>query len=261
MKIAIVYICTGKYNQFFEGFYQSSEAFFLTENSQKHYFVFTDDMHLSQKKNVTLIERKCQGFPLDSIMRFNMFLSIKKELEDYDYIYFFNSNMFFLEPVREEILPNKEGEIVFALNAGYYNKTAFRYPFERNKKSKAFIPFHFKKQYKYVIGGLNGGKTKDYLRFSEICHQNIMDDYSKGIVAIYHDESHINRYFYDYGGKLLSSSYAYPEGIRLPFDPIILIRDKTKFDACFDKVIDHSFSARILKGIRIFFRAVKWVFI
>lgn len=260
MKIAILYICTGKYNQFFEDFYNSSEKYFLP-NTHKHYYVFTDDMSLTKADNVTLIEKECEGFPKDSIMRFKMFLSIKEELLKNDYVYFFNSNMLFVEEISKEILPEKEGEIVFVLNAGYYNQTPFRYPYERNNMSKAFIPFHFRKKYHYVIGGLNGGKVKDYLEFSEICHQRIMDDYKNGILAIYHDESHINRYFYDFGGKLLPSSYAYPEGYQLPFRPKILIRDKTKVDMYFDKVVDHSKKKRVLKALKILQKGITWIFI
>lgn len=40
-KIAILYICTGKYDIFWEDFYKTSEKYFLN-NSEKHYFVFTD---------------------------------------------------------------------------------------------------------------------------------------------------------------------------------------------------------------------------
>lgn len=260
MKIALVYICTGKYNQFFEGFYHSSEQYFFKDIAQKQYFVFTDDMNLSAENNVTLIEKKCEGFPLDSLMRFNMFLSISAELLEYDYIYFFNSNMLFVEPVGKEILPDKEGEIVFVLNGGYYNKTPLRYPYERNKDSKAFIPFKFKNKYRYVIGGLNGARAKDYLLFCKACYNNIMEDYKNGIMAIYHDESHINRYFYDYGGKLLPSSFACAEDVKVPYKPIIIIRNKVKVDKYFDKVLDHSRKNRALKGIKIIYRGIRWMF-
>lgn len=42
MKIAILYICTGKYNVFFRDFYSSSEKYFLP-NCEKTYFVFSDN--------------------------------------------------------------------------------------------------------------------------------------------------------------------------------------------------------------------------
>lgn len=259
MKIAILYICTGKYNQFFEDFYESSERYFIN-SAKKHYFVFTDDLNISNDSNVTVIEKKCEGFPLDSLMRFEMFLSIKEELKNYDYIYFFNSNMLFVDNITYDILPEKDGEIAFVLNAGYYNKTPFRYPYERNPRSEAFIPFRSKFNYKYVIGGVNGGKSKDYLKFCEVCHESIMKDHNKGIMAIYHDESHINKYYFENGGKALHPSYAYAEGYLLPFKPLIIIRDKTKKDLYFDKVINHSKLARVKKATKILYKAIIWPF-
>ena len=55
MKIAILYICTGKYNQFFNDFYSSCESKFLKGRADKEYFVFTDDLSISNQKNVHLI--------------------------------------------------------------------------------------------------------------------------------------------------------------------------------------------------------------
>ena len=260
INIAILYVCTGKYNQFFKDFYQSSERYFMPNEAHLHYYVFTDDMSLSTANNVTLIEKKCEGFPMDSLMRFKMFLSIKDEILKHDYVFFFNSNMLFIDYITSEVLPDEDGELVFTLNAGYMNKTAFRYPYERNKKSKAYIPFSSRYSYKYVIGGLNGGKSKDYIYFSEICHNNICEDGKNGILAIYHDESHINKFFFDNGGKLLHPKYAFPEGRKLSYSPLIIIRDKTKVDIYFNKGRDHSLKSKIIKAFKILYRGLIWFF-
>lgn len=94
MKIAILYICTGKYNVFWKGFFESSEKKFL-QKSQKEYFVFTDDEHLfgADQSNVHIIPHKYMGWPYDTLMRFEVFSSIEKELVGFDYIFFFNANM------------------------------------------------------------------------------------------------------------------------------------------------------------------------
>ena len=51
MKVAILYICTGKYNQFFKGFFESCEKYLLKDIAQLEYYVFTDDMSLSDEAN------------------------------------------------------------------------------------------------------------------------------------------------------------------------------------------------------------------
>ena len=55
MKVAILYICTGKYNQFFKGFFESCEKYLLKDIAQLEYYVFTDDMSLSDEANVILL--------------------------------------------------------------------------------------------------------------------------------------------------------------------------------------------------------------
>ncbi|MBN2633806.1 MAG: hypothetical protein JXR66_09640, partial [Bacteroidales bacterium] len=91
-KIAIVYICTGNYSIFWETFYRTSMEFLLTVH-QKHYFVFTDNDTITTSGNITVIFKKPEGFPVDSLLRFRMFKSISDRLKDYDYVYFFNSNL------------------------------------------------------------------------------------------------------------------------------------------------------------------------
>lgn len=40
-KVAVLYICTGKYDVFWKDFYISYEKYFLPD-CEKHYYVFTD---------------------------------------------------------------------------------------------------------------------------------------------------------------------------------------------------------------------------
>lgn len=61
---------------------------------------------------------------------------------------------------------------------------------------------------------------------------NIDEDLSKDIIAIWHDESHLNAYLYHLEESefyLLSPEYLYPEVWKLLFKKKILIRDKTKW--------------------------------
>ena len=54
-------------------------------------------------------------------------------------------------------------------------------------------------------------------------------DTNNKIIAVWHDESHINKYITHNRYKILSPEYAYPEDWKLPFSPKILILDKNKF--------------------------------
>ena len=253
MKVAILYICTGRYAQFFDGFYKSAEQYLL-QGIEKRYFVFTDQEQLIEADNVELLIRPCRGFPEDSLFRFDRFIEIKDKLKDYDYTFFFNANMRFVAPVGEELL---EERLTAVLHPGYYDKPEWRYPYERNKQSKAYIPAH-EDDYYYYMGSLNGGKTEDYLALAETCSQHIHEDWEQGIVACYHDESHLNRYLREHSCKPLSPAYAYIEGEELPFEPKILLLDKTKLDPYFDKGRDHSLWGRLKKGVGIVASATFW---
>lgn len=259
MKIAIVYICTGKYNQFFNGFYESSEKYFLAGKSEKDYYVFTDDMGLSFSPNVHLYYKKYEGFPMDSLFRFDMFLRVKNEILSHDYAYFFNANMLFVAPVNEDFLP-KTADMTAVIHPGTYKRWSCLYPYERNKRSTAYIA-PYQGDYHYYMGSLNGGKSDAFVKFAEECSKRTHVDYDNGIVAVVHDESHLNKYMRDVKGDGLSPMYAVPEGKNMPFEPKIIIRDKVKaFPDCkdFTKGRKTTITARFEKGCMMLWNVIRW---
>lgn len=263
MNVAILYICTGKYNIFFDHFYASCEKYFLTGLASLHYYIFTDSPSSFPKTdNLTIINKKCEGFPLDSLLRFDMFLRVKNELLDADYVFFFNSNAEFKAPIGIDILPEKGKETLVAAEwpckRKPFNHPMF-YPYERNKKSTAYIPPFEKHPYKYYMGGINGGESKAYVKMIETLAANIREDYNKGIIACVHDESHINKYFRSHTCKVLTPEYCIPEEwVKEGFQPKIIFRNKVKVDSYFNKGRDHSFKGRLQKTIRIIKRAICW---
>ena len=256
MKVAVLYICTGKYNCFFKRFYDSCEKYFLKDTAELKYFVFTDDMNLTNAENVKIIKKECKGFPMDSLLRFDMFLSLENELKDFDYTFFFNANMEFVNYVGKEMLPEQEG-LTAVISPGFFNKPSFMYPYERNKRSTAYIKPR-DKEYTYFAGGINGGRTNDYMELAKTCLKNTHDDLDNGIIAMLHDESHLNKYLHGKNCLKLSPAYAYPEVWKLPFEPKIIIRDKTKISQYFNKGRDHSVIGRLKKASRILYRAIIW---
>lgn len=265
MKIAILYICTGAYNRFFEGFYASSEKFFLSGVAEKNYYVFTDDMTLSKAPNVRLYEQKCQGFPADSLFRFEYYLRAKEEIMKHDYVYFFNANAEFRKPVSEEILPDETG---LAMGLWYNQEKPWWSPwrildlpaffcYEHNKKSLAYIP-PFGKNYKQFMGGLNGGRVKEYMEMIETLAKNIRIDYENGIVAVAHDQSHINAYMRTHQCKELPKEMCWPEEWPSSFEPQIVFRDKMKMGDPFVKGRNPSAWGRAKRLANRFKYALSW---
>ena len=205
-KIAIVYIATGNYSVFWPVFYESMEKYFLPDY-EKHYFVFSDQ-EIKGGKNVTHIYRKWHGFPNDSLDRFEMFVSIEKQLKSYQYTYFLNANSEVLQPVGREILPSRQQKLVVAMHPKYYrNANVYNYPYERRYFSTAYIPNGVGRY--YVQGAFNGGRTQDYLKMSKTLVENIKKDKENGVMAIWHDESHLNKYILDEEPLYLTPNYVW----------------------------------------------------
>ena len=257
MKIAVLYICTGRYNVFFKGFYESAMKYFLAE-SERHFFVWTDDAHLADGlHNVTVIHKECAGFPADSLFRFEMFLQAENQLRTFDYIYFFNSNALFRRPVNGEILPDETGLAMGIWGGKREHQHPMFYPYERNKKSLAYVA-PYKSNYIYFMGGLNGGRPKEYLEMAHTLSQNIRKDYICGIIAKFHDESHINAYLRSHKCKVLSTDLNVPEESARSMDAKMIFREKTHLDPYFTKGRRFTLVARCKKACDVLWSVVRW---
>jgi len=230
MKIAILYICTGKYNIFWKDFYLSCEKYFITD-IEKEYFVFTDAdiIDFEENKNIHKIYQNDLGWPDNTLMRYEMFLKQEELILKTDYTFFFNANALFIKMIsKDEFLPDDTERFTAAIHPGFYKYSIDKFPYERNSGSLAFI--NFDDGHYYFQGAINGGLTKDFVQALELMNSNIKTDKENGIVAIWHDESHWNKFLSDKPYiKKLSSSYIYPENLDLPFEKIILMRDKNKY--------------------------------
>ena len=124
LKIAILYICTGKYDVFWKEFYRSCEQYFLP-NSNKNYFVFTDSKELYDEKNndkIVKIYQEKLGWPYDTLMRFDLFSRIENKLAEFDYIFFLNANVVFLKTVEESSLFNNDNDLFVVIHPGWIKR-------------------------------------------------------------------------------------------------------------------------------------------
>ena len=232
-SVAMLYLCTGKYNVFWPDFYKSFEEKFLPE-CPKTYFVFTDAPHIAGEDapNVRRIEQEAWPWPYSSMRRFTVFLRAEAALREFDYVFFCNANLVCTGTVAAaEILPRPErGEtLTLVQQPGFWNKKPPFYSYDRDPKCRAYIPYNCGRD--YVSGGLNGGTAAAYL---ELCHElerRTEADIAAGVTPLWHDESHLNRYAAERPGayRLLTPAYWYPEGWDLPFEQKITVLDKSRF--------------------------------
>lgn len=233
-NIGILYICTGPYVLFWKDFYKSFEKNFLIDYD-KQYFVFTDaeEIYGQDSKNVRKIKIESQPWPLITLLRFSTFLKVEEELKKCDYLMFSNSNMVCDDAITaEEFLPREEfGErLSVTLHPGYDGKRKIDFPYDRNKKSTAYIPWNCGQ--KYVIGAMFCGTSDAFIKMSKTLKRNIEEDLKKNIIAKWHDESQLNRYIIKKPGiRVLPPQYCYPCGIDVRYArKISAVSKEEKFD-------------------------------
>ena len=227
MKIAVLYVCTGKYTIFWEFFFKSTQRFFMPEE-EIHYFVFTDGaIEMFGHPHVSVIPQEHLGWPDATLKRYHIFGKILDQLQEFDLIYFFNANCEFRQVTSTEFIPSREEGLLVVQHPGFYNKPAKEFTYERNPFSKAYIPCT--EGSVYICGGVNGGWTEDYCNLIVSIQNAVDEDEMNGVTAVWHDESHLNKYILDKRYRLLSPAYCFPEGWHLPFEEIIRIRDKNNY--------------------------------
>lgn len=231
-SIGILYICTGPYTLFWEDFYKSFEDKFLPD-FQKKYYIFTDSdcIYAQENKFVKVIKIEPQPWPLITLFRFSTFLKVEKDLKECDYLMFSNANMICNDIITaEEFLPRENEILSVTSHPGYYGMSKINFPYERSKKSSAYIPWNCGNN--YVIGAMFCGKSDAFIKMSKTLKRNIEEDLKKNVIAKWHDESQLNRYIIDKPGiRVLKPMYCYPFGMNVSYPKkISAVSKEEKFD-------------------------------
>ena len=228
-KAAIMYICTGAYIEYWKEFYDSFEQNFLSDY-EKHYYLFTDKKKLYQEENskVHVYYQEHLPWPLITLMKYHIALTIKEQLVNYDFVYWSNANIKCESKINaKDILPDKKKgqRFTFTLHANnfvdkrYIHK--FNFEYERNRRSLAYIPYNIGRY--YIYGNMWGGSGKDVVELMENFDNRINEDLKKRIIPIWHDESYVNHYVVTHSDyRLLDPGYCYPVGFEIDFEKKIV---------------------------------------
>lgn len=163
-------------------------------------------------------------WPFGTLMRYSLFLQQEEALKEYDYLFYMDIDMRVVNVVGDEILG--EG-LTVAPHPGYALRKEYIPPYEPNSESKAYIPRPGfistedgspRFQPFYAAGGFQGGVTEEFIKAMKILKKSIDGDFNKNYTAIWNDESHWNKYLFDYQnekGKItyLTPSYVYPDSL------------------------------------------------
>lgn len=192
LRVGLLCIATSDYLGWAARMVESAQVHLLPGH-ELHPFVFSDG-HLGRSR---------LGFPGATLYRYHVFAEHRRWLEQLDYLFYCDADMLFVDTVGEEIL----GRLTGTQHPGY---VGVRGPYEDRPESAACVGAH--EGVEYFCGGFNGGEAGAFLELAETLAARIDRDDAAGITAVWHDESHLNRYFVDTPPEtVLSPSYTYPE--------------------------------------------------
>jgi histo-blood group ABO system transferase len=235
MKICILNIATNKYIQFVEQLLNSVEENFLNGHEISA-LVFTNHEIEEISENVKISQIDHEPWPIPTLKRYHYFLKEKEYISQFDYCFYMDVDMRIVDKVGEEVF----GDLVATQHPGMYFKSPDECTYERREQSTAYVPYGEGKM--YYAGGFNGGKPEHFLKMSETIVENVEKDFENNLIAVWHDESHMNRYLINNPPTLeLTPSYCYPEGAtqdgspskyyplgwKVPFDPKIMALQKS----------------------------------
>lgn len=236
MKLAVIFIGTGKYLNFLPSWYESCEKN-LIPNLEKKYFIFTDGEMNDVPDNINVFEQEHLPWPYITLLRFDTILKAKGQLLEFDYILFLDADTLIVDEIKEEdILSDKK--YIGVHHPCHFMKmpphNQFPGAFETNKKSLAAISDDNDISI-YFQGCVWGGKVPYVIEMMEELHNRTQKDLDNNVIAQWHDESQMNKFFSERRKDVfvLGPEYAYPETFAsyCNFKPKIvhLAKDNSKY--------------------------------
>ena len=224
MKICILTIATNKYIQFVERLYDNIEENFLNGHEIQGLLFTEHDVETSDNIKVSKIEH--EPWPIPTLKRYNYFIKEKEHISKFDYCYYFDVDMGIVAKVGDEVL----GDLVATMHPYQSFVPKEQRTYDRNPKSLAYVPVG-KEGELYYAGGFNGGSTKRFLEMAEVLADRVTKDLENDVIALWHDESQMNRYLIDNPPTVsLTPSYVFAEeqmgNSDYPYEPKIIALKK-----------------------------------
>ena len=193
MNVAITFIGTSKYAAFFEGFKKAVDQYFLV-GCEKTFFVFTDqpDNQLFEGDNIVVTKIAHREWPWVTLHRFKSMCRVLDSLKSFDYTFFIDADLWPCSDITPEDVISHGKPLVGVQHPGFVGKIG---TFETDSRSTANI---FDGKYDVSIyrqGCFWGGKSDHIIDMIKTIDSRIDIDTDNEIMAVWHDESHMNKYF------------------------------------------------------------------
>lgn len=212
MKFAIVIISTNKYKKFLKPLIDSLDKYFNPSGGKK-YFLFTDEK-LDWFDNHSLIDwtgiEDNTNKYLIIVKKFHYINEYFNKLKQYDYILYIDSDMELVNTITEDMFDLKDKKY-FSVNHSSNLVNPNFWTVEKNPLSTAYLGE--RNDSIYIHACVFGAKSSHMEYMANTIKNNVNTDLKNGIIAIWTDESHLNRFFVDHKNDvmILDSGFACPE--------------------------------------------------
>lgn len=215
-SVALTVFAVGRYlDAYLETFLNSSERHFMLEIPVT-YYVFTDmpenipAISLGPQRNIksVKVDRHSRWQDISMMRMKSISEIIENEIQHhFTHVFCFDVDQIFVGRFGTEAL----GDSVALLHTYYYRLPKNMYTYDNNPKSKAYM----KTGDFYYHAAVFGGTWKSVKAISEACYQSIMEDKENDVEALWHDESHLNKYFWIHKpSRILSPEYCFDDRIK-----------------------------------------------
>ncbi|KAM3878027.1 N-acetyllactosaminide alpha-1,3-galactosyltransferase-like [Diretmus argenteus] len=196
-SVALTVFAVGRYLDAYLGAFLNSAEHHFMVGLPVMYYVFTDvpekvpDITLAPQRSLKVLKvGKHSRWQDISMMRMKTISdTIDSDIRhNYSHVFCFDVDQVFTDRFGSEAL----GDSVALLHAHYYQLPKHLFTYDRNLKSKAYMETgDF-----YYHAAIFGGSWQSVKAITEACYQSIMEDKQNNVEALWHDESHLNKYLW-----------------------------------------------------------------
>ena len=241
-SVGVVSVATNQYLEYWFAMAQSADQL-LYKGHEVVLHVFTDraddarEMARSLTRvKVDAVQIEPLGWPDATLLRYEVFNAHREHLNQ-DLLMHLDADMLLVEEVGQELEPEHWRNGIALVRHPGFRRPAFsnrvemyaRRPriavadlrlklrlgaigsWESDPRSLAYVPRELRKT--YVCGGTWMGQRAQFLSLIAELASRTRTDLDAGVIAVWHDESHLNWYCSEHDTTVLSSEYCYAPGL------------------------------------------------